>query len=108
MGLQVRLGQSCRMWAGIVLLENSDVGVLLHERDHVRLQDLVDVATSCDVAINDHQRCPIIAGYPCPHHDTGNRKAILLPDTALCITFSTMTPHMLPTIQMIQTETALI
>ena len=32
------------------MLENGDVGVLLHERDHVRLQDLVDVAASSEVA----------------------------------------------------------
>ncbi|KAF5894288.1 60S ribosomal protein L13a [Clarias magur] len=42
------------------MLEHGDILVLLHERDHVRLQDLVYVAAGSNVAINDHQLCPVL------------------------------------------------
>ena len=52
---------ACNVWSGVVVLQRN--GMLTHKRDDVGLQNLIAVACTSQISVNDHKRRSCVSCY---------------------------------------------
>ena len=75
----------CRVWSRIVMLKNSSGGG--HKKQHMQLEDVLDVELSCQRALDTDQLAPACAADGSPHHDSPTAMWRCFIHTGLSIAF---------------------
>ena len=83
-------------------------GMLTHKRDDVGLQNLIAVACTSQISVNDHKRRSCVSCYSAPYHYTAPAKETTFNNTVILVPFSNSTVYPGTTITAIQVKTWLV
>ena len=92
----------CNVWSGVVVLQRN--GMLTHKRDDVGLQNLIAVACTSQISVNDHKRRSCVSCYSAPYHYIAPAKETTFNNTVILVPFSNSTVYPGTTITAIQVE----
>ena len=76
------------MWSSIVLLECDAVGLSLHERNNIALNNCIPIAYSSQMFGDNNCCCLATFCYASSHHNTASTKRSTLNNVSVCIAFS--------------------
>ena len=92
----------------IVLLKGHVPSLTTEEGQHVRSNNLLQVAVCIQIVINNDQGCPAMGWDATPHHHTPTAKRTSLSNACILVTLAHPAVHHNPTIWMIQTKSRFI
>ena len=96
------------VWSSIVLLKGHVPSLTTDEGQHVRSNNLLQVAVRIQIAINNDQGCPAMGWDATPHHHTPAAKRTSLSNACILVALVHPAVHHNPPIWMIQTKSRFI
>ena len=96
------------VWSSIVLLKGHVPSLTTEEGQHMRSNNLLQVAVCIQIAINNDQDCLAMGWDATPHHHTPTAKRTSLSNTCILVALAHPVVHHNPTIWMIQTKSRFI
>ena len=95
-------------WPSIILLKCHVPSLTTDEGQHVRSNNLLQVAVCIQIAINNDQGFPAMSWDATPHHHTPTAKRTSLSNACILVALAHPVVHHNPTIWMIQTKSRFI